>query len=187
MSLLFARSQRDRLEAPKYWPHPQLRELNKIVPASRLALPWVSPSMPWWELQGPWAAPGAGGGKLLIFTRLKAVPPALASLLSFDLEASFAHRLRHNYRRAGEAKPLQFKEDRPTLPALFFPSPTLIAFTDPRRDKPSNLAEVRSSMRRQIGQFLRERLNSGGAQEWRRNAHSGSSCLPSNMLAHAYS
>src|SRR5881296_622995 len=123
------------------------------LPPSGLALPWIAPSLPWWDLQGPWTAPGVNAGKMLIFTRFKAVPPALASLLSFDLEASFAHRLRRNYRRAGEAQPLQFKEDRPTLPALFFPSPTLIAFTDPQRDKPSDLAEVRKSMRRQVGQF----------------------------------
>lgn len=154
----FRRSQRDRLEAPERWPHPQLRALNKIAPASRLALPWIAPSLPWWDLQGPWSEPGASGGKLLIFTRFKAVPPALASLLSFNLEASFANRLRHNYRRAGEAQPLQFKENRPTLPALFFPSPTLIAFTDPRRDKPSSLKEVRNSMRRQVGRFLRDQL-----------------------------
>jgi len=153
------RSQRDRLEAPNVWPHPQLRALNEVVPASRLALPWIAPSLPWWNLQGPWSEPGASGGKMLIFTRLKAVPPALASLLSFNLESSFANRLRRNYRRAGEAQPLQFKEDRPTLPALFFPSPTLIAFTDPRRDKPSSLADVRNSMRKQVGQFLREQLD----------------------------
>jgi hypothetical protein len=155
---IFRHAQRDRLDAPKIWPHPQLRALNRIVPASRLAIPWIAPSLPWWDLQGPWVEPGASGGKLLIFTRFKAVPPALSSLLSFDLEASFANRLRRNYRRAGEAQPLQFKENRPTLPALFFPSPTLIAFTDPRRDKPANLGEVRNSMRRQIGQFLREQL-----------------------------
>ena len=151
-------SQRDHLQAPNVWPHPQLRAVNELVPASRLALPWIAPSLPWWGLQGPWSAPGASGGKMLIFTRLKAVPPALASLLSFNLEASLATRLRRNYRRAGEAQPLQFKEDRPTLPALFFPSPTLIALTDPRGDKPANLAEVRNSMRRQVGQLLREQL-----------------------------
>jgi hypothetical protein len=154
----FREAQRNRLEAPKVWPHPQLRALNNIAPPSRLALPWVSPSLPWWDLEGPWAEPSAAGGKLLIFTRFKAVPPALASLLSFNLEASFAHRLRRDYKRAGEAQPLQLKEDRPTLPALFFPSPTLIAYTDPRRDRPSDLAEVQNSMRRQIGQFLREKL-----------------------------
>jgi hypothetical protein len=153
---MLRRTQRDRLEGPKVWPHPQFRVLNdKIVPSSRLALPWVAPSLPWWDLQGPWSEPGAAGGKLLIFSRFKAVPPALASLLSFDLEASFASRLPRSYKRTGEARPLQFKEDRPTLPALFFPSPTLIAFTDPRRDRPSSLGEVRTSMRRQIGQLLR--------------------------------
>jgi hypothetical protein len=152
---MLRRTQRDRLEAPKIWPHPQFRVLNdKIVPSSRLALPWVAPSLPWWDLQGPWSAPGAAGGKLLIFSRFKAVPPALASLLSFDLEASLASRLPRSYKRTGEARPLQFKEDRPTLPALFFPSPTLIALTDPRRDRPSSLGEVRTSMRRQIGQLL---------------------------------
>ena len=150
------RSQRDRLDAPKVWPHPQLRELSNIVGASRLALPWIAPSLHWWELHGPWSEPGASGGKLLIFSRFKAVPPAVASLLSFDLESSFAHRLRHNYDRAGKAQPLQLKANRPTLPALFFPSPTLIKFTDPRRDKPASLGEVRTSMRRQVGQLLRE-------------------------------
>ncbi len=152
------RTQRDNLDAPKSWPHPQFRALNGIAPPSRLALPWIAPSLPWWDLQGPWAAPGANGGKMLIFTRFKAVPPALASLLSFNLEASFAHRLRRNYQRAGEAQPLQFKENRPTLPALFFPSPTLITFIDPRCDQPASLPDVRNSMRRQVGQLLRDRL-----------------------------
>jgi hypothetical protein len=152
------RSQRDRLDAPKVWPHPQLRVLNNTVSVRRLALPWVAPSLPWWDLHGPWSELGANGGKMLIFTRFKAVPPALASLLSFNLESTFSHRLRGNYRRAGEAQPLQFKDDRPTLPALFFPSPTLIAFTDPRRDRPPNLAAVRASMRRQVGDLLRVQL-----------------------------
>lgn len=155
---MFLRTQRDHLDTPKLWPHPQFRALNDIAPASRLALPWIAPSLPWWGLQGPWAAPGANGGKMLIFTRFKAVPPALASLLSYNLEASFAHRLRRNYQRVGEAQPLQFKENRPTLPALFFPSPTLIRFVDPRLDRPASLADVRTSMRRQVGQLLRDRL-----------------------------
>ncbi len=152
------RSQRGRLSAPKVWPHPQFRVLSDIAAKSRLALPWIAPSLPWWDLHGLWSEPGASEGKLLIFSRFKAVPPALASLLSFDLEASFAHRLRHNYRRAGEAQPLQLKANRPTLPALFFPSPMLIAFTDPRRGNPSSLMEVRTSMRRQVTQLLWEQF-----------------------------
>jgi hypothetical protein len=52
------RSQRDRLEAPKLWPHPQLRVLNELAGPSRLALPWIAPSLPWWELQGPLVGTG---------------------------------------------------------------------------------------------------------------------------------
>ncbi len=64
---------------------------------------------------------------------------------------------------------MQFKENRPTLPALFFPSPTLIAFTDPRLGQPASLSDVRNSMRRQVGQFLKDKLGvaikkSGGSR-----------------------
>lgn len=153
------RSMRDRLEAPKVWPHPQLRVLSDVASPPRLALPWVAPSLPWWELHGVWAESGARKGKLLIFSRFKAVPPALASLLSFGLEASFPQGKGRGYRRAGAAQPLQLKPNRPPLPALFFPSPTLIAFTDPRRDGPSSLTEVKASMRRQVTRLLREQLD----------------------------
>src|SRR5215831_8085165 len=155
---VFRRSQRDRLAAPKDWPHPQLRVLAQIANTSRLALPWVAPSLPWWELDGPWSEQSASDGKLLIFSRFKAVPPALASLMSFGLESSYSYSLRHSYRRAGLSQPLQFKANRPTLPALFFPSPTLIAFTDPRNAGSTNLSEVRKSMSRQVHQLLRDKL-----------------------------
>jgi hypothetical protein len=155
---IFRKTHRDNLQAPKSWPHPQFRALNELAPPSRLALPWVAPSLPWWNLQGPWAAPGASAGKTLIFTRFKAVPPALASLLSFNVEASLTSRKGRGYQRTGEAQPLQFKENRPTLPALFFPAPTLISFTDPRLGQPGSLADVRNSMRRQVGQFLKDKL-----------------------------
>jgi hypothetical protein len=155
---VFRKIQRDNLQAPKSWPHPQFRALNEIAPPARLALPWIAPSLPWWGLQGPWAAAGANTGKTLIFTRFKAVPPALASLLSFNVEASLPSRKGRDYQKSGEAQPLQFKEKRPTLPALFFPSPTLIAFTDPRLDSPTSLGDVRNSMKRQVSQFLKDRL-----------------------------
>ena len=77
---LLRQSQRDRLESPLTLPHPQLRVLSKIADSSRLALPWVAPSMPWWKPHGPWAKPEASAGKLLVFSRFKAVPTAIASL-----------------------------------------------------------------------------------------------------------
>jgi hypothetical protein len=155
---IFRKTQRNQLEAPKLWPHPQFRALNEMAPASRLVLPWVAPSLPWWSLEGPWAAPGANAGKMLIFTRFKAVPPALASLMSFNVESALAGRLRRDYKRAGEAQPLQFKENRPTLPALFFPAPTLIAFTDPRLDRATDLGDIRISMQKQVRGLLKDKL-----------------------------
>ncbi len=152
------RSQRDRLDAPKVWPHPQLRVLNETVSAARLSLPWIAPSLPWWDLEGPWAAPGAGGGKVLLFSRFKAVPQALASLLSYNLEASLGGALKRSYERVGLAQPLQLKSDRPTLLGLFFPSPTIIAYTDPRHGNPKTITEVRKSMRHQVAAMLRDEL-----------------------------
>jgi hypothetical protein len=127
----------------------------------------MAPSLPWWELSGIWSEPagetksannydGAPGGKMLIFSRFRAVPPALASLLSFGLEAEWAHRLGHSYKRAGEAQPLQFKADRLPLLALFFPSPTLILHTDPRLQGSQNLREVRLSMNVQVRELMRK-------------------------------
>jgi hypothetical protein len=151
-------TQRNRLNAPKLWPHPQFRSLQKIVNSSRLMVPWVAPSFPWWELAGPWRNAEAQEGKLLIFSRFKAIPPALASFLSFDLETQFRSQFKHSYVKAGKAQPLQLKADRPTLLALFFPSPTFIALTDPLKDRPSNLSDARRSMRVQVGELIRNHL-----------------------------
>ncbi len=152
------KSQRDRLNAPAVLPHGQLRTLSKLAPSPRLALPWIAPSIPWWELGGLWADRESAGGKLLIFSRFKAAPTALASLLSFNLEANFASRLKRDYRLAGKSQPLQFKDDRPTLPALFFPSPTIIKFTDPRLGSAASLVEVKASLRKQVRSLLSEKL-----------------------------
>lgn len=154
----FQEKQRNLLNAPKLWPHPQFRSLQKIVNSSRLMVPWVAPSFPWWELVGPWRNAEAQEGKLLIFSRFKAVPPALASFLSFDLETQFRNQFKHSYAKAGKAQPLQLKADRPTLLALFFPSPTFIALTDPLKDGPSNLSDARRSMRVQVAELIRDHL-----------------------------
>jgi hypothetical protein len=153
---VFRKEQRERLISPSIWPHPQFRALRELVPSQKLSLPWVTPSLPWWTLQGPWIKENANEGKLLIFSRFKAVPPAIAGLLSFDLEASFRSELGRNYERARVCSALQLKDNRPTLPALFFPSPTLIRYTDPLRDSTRSLSDVRKSMRSQVVQLARD-------------------------------
>jgi hypothetical protein len=175
---------RNHLRPLESWPHPQMRAAQQLMPSKQLALPWIAPSLPWWPLQQPWnetiGAEGAignindGGGKMLVFSRFKAVPPAIASLLSYGLETEWAHRLRQDYEKdedarpsgskknpktlydkAGDAQPLQFTANRTPLVALFFPSPTLIAHTEPLRAGFSSLKQVGESMRQQIRDLLK--------------------------------
>lgn len=77
-------NERDRFVGPQNWPHPRLRALGESFPPSRLSVPWIAPSLPWWELSEQWLQHPPD--KVLLFSRFVAVPRAVASLLSFDLE-----------------------------------------------------------------------------------------------------
>jgi hypothetical protein len=72
-------------------PHPRMRALLSEVAGPMLGLPWLPPSLPWWPLGVPFkdavdAAPVGGLSKILLFSRFRAVPRAVASLISFDSE-----------------------------------------------------------------------------------------------------
>lgn len=160
-----SRADQENLRAPESWPHPQLRATAKLRPPDRLTRPWISPSLPWWKLDGPWCNrddaqqvaddPFTSDGKLLVFSRFKAVPPAVASLLSFGVESHLAGRLGHKkYAKAGELSPLQLKASSRGLLALFFPSPSLIRHTNPRCAEGKTLPEVRKSMIAQVRTLL---------------------------------
>ena len=153
------RKDRNRLKAPKAWPHPQLRAASAVMPPEHLSRPWLAPSLPWWKLEGLWEEkpndPATNSirpadGKLLVFSRFKAVPPALASLLSFGMEGHLSNRLGNSYERAGDTHPLQLKADSRGLLPLFFPSPTLVRHTDPRSASENNLRDIRKTMRGQV-------------------------------------
>lgn len=68
--------------------HPRLRGLASALPASLLALPWMPPSLPWWPLGGCFDEVARAGdcSKALVFSRYRAVPRALATLLSYEGE-----------------------------------------------------------------------------------------------------
>lgn len=156
---------RNRLKAPEDWPHPQLRAASAVMPPERLSRPWLAPSLPWWNLGGLWedkhdaGAPNGtrpADGKLLVFSRFKAVPPAITSLLSFGMESHLGSRLGKSYERAGDTHPLQLKADSRGLLALFFPAPTLIRNTDPRSVPGSSLREVRKVIAAQVRAIFRK-------------------------------
>jgi hypothetical protein len=72
-------------------PHPRMRALFSEVAGPMLGLPWLPPSLPWWPLGAPFrdavdAAPAGGLSKILLFSRFRAVPRAVASLISFESE-----------------------------------------------------------------------------------------------------
>lgn len=72
-------------------PHPRMRALFSEVAGPMVGLPWLPPSLPWWPLGGSFkdavdSAPAGGLSKTLLFSRFRAVPRAVASLISFDSE-----------------------------------------------------------------------------------------------------
>lgn len=72
-------------------PHPKLRRLLEDAPPELLVLPWLPPTLPWWPIAGPFAvaenktAPEPLS-KALVFSRYRAVPRAVASVLSYEAE-----------------------------------------------------------------------------------------------------
>jgi hypothetical protein len=72
-------------------PHPRMRALLSDTGGPMLGLPWLPPSLPWWSLGSPFkdaaaAAPVGGLSKILLFSRFRAVPRAVASLISLESE-----------------------------------------------------------------------------------------------------
>ncbi|WP_437692691.1 helicase-related protein [Sorangium sp. So ce176] len=136
------------------WAHPRLRGLLQRLPADLLKLPWLPPSRPWWPLAAPFADfPSAT--KALVFSRFRAIPRALATLLSYEAErrafGGAPGRRRYGYFRTRSVRagrrPRGTRRLRP-LPAeaftfgtssghnrrlllMFLPLPALAAIGDP--------------------------------------------------------
>lgn len=112
-------------------PHPRMRGLLSKLSEPLLGLPWLPPSIPWWPLGSPFkeavhAASQAGGlSKTLIFSRFRAVPRAIASLVSFEAERrvyAAAQYKRYDYRARRPGGRDVGPEPEPGLEALPAPS-----------------------------------------------------------------
>ncbi len=112
--------------------HPKLRHLRRIHPPAASTLPWVAPSLPWWEIGKAWIKreqEEASGPpeKLLLFSRFRAAPQSIAALTSLAVEAAI-----HGHgapRKKG--RPLKASAKSMGTFALFHPSPWLIRNADP--------------------------------------------------------
>jgi hypothetical protein len=181
-------------------PHPRLRALLQDVPARLLSLPWLPPTRPWWPLGGLFQSvrdelPASRLGKALIFSRFRAVPRALAGVLSYEAEryvfgvrnggaGAFDYAARRRSRREGGMAPVaglraqpQASFDFPGLARLetalrlvpmFFPMPTLARLGDPLEI--SGAAAGRLTLER-ARRAVRERLTEqlGGPAAGRRS------------------
>lgn len=136
--------------------HPRLRALKSIMPTERLALPWIAPSAPWWPLKGPWNNRSGDAGKVLIFSRFRAVPQAIASLMSYDLEANLLSSDSINYDDLTKRRSLQPKAGNEALLGHFYPSVFLIRHTDPIANGAGSLTIARESVERQLRKALRD-------------------------------
>ena len=130
---------------PEHWPHPQLRAMQQAYPAEALSLPWVLPSRPWWPEGGPWATHKPR--KALLFSRFVAVPRAVSTLLSYDVERLLLHGAPTSSETKGDpytnvtttGRPFHFSVDNV---AQFHPSPLLVGLVSPGPgDDPTALRE----------------------------------------------
>ncbi|MFZ6813792.1 hypothetical protein ACO0K3_04945 [Undibacterium sp. Rencai35W] len=142
-------ARRDQLNPPPEWPDAKLRALAKVAPPKRLALPWVAPSLPWWPLARDWHS-DAVDPKLLMFSRFRATPPSVASLLSFGVEAYCLPKKRGGYEKAYRRRHFKLSADPGPVMAAFHPSPWLILNTNPLIAAGGSVSAVRQAMRRQI-------------------------------------
>jgi hypothetical protein len=143
---------RDKLGRPKEWPHPRMRAMQSLMPSERLALPWVAPSLPWWGLKGGWADRDNATGKMLVFSRFRAVPPAISAILSYDMEAKLLGRRAVDYSQVTKRRALQASGKRFGLFGLFYPSPWLVTNTEPLEAVKHEVTPslIRKRLRRQI-------------------------------------
>ncbi len=148
--------------APERWPHPRLAALTKHLDPQRLQLPWIAPSLPWWDLDDRWGGASARQGKTLLFSRFRAVPQAVAGLLSFQTETELFRGRNISWNDVTAQRLLQPRAESSDLLALFHPSRFLIEASDPleeaRRSGTSTILSVLTRIREQ----LRDALGAAG-------------------------
>lgn len=146
---------RNRFQRPKAWPHPRLRAvIDEFLELDQLALPWIPPSLPWWRLGGKWR--NSNLSKSLVFSRFRAVPQSIASLVSYELETRlFEGQTSLSYTEITRRRLLNPTPKRHALLGLFCPSPWLIGTTDPLKDGRAGVRTTRKKLQQQIRRSLR--------------------------------
>lgn len=152
-----AKSGRNRFETMKKWPHPRLRAVMEVVPPRSLSVPWIAPSLPWWKLSGPWRQEQTAlRSKVLVFSRFRAVPQAVAAALSYEMECRTLRGKGIKWEDVTKRRMLTATGERYPILALFHPSPFLSSKTDPLATEKDNFAVILESVRKQLIGGLKE-------------------------------
>jgi len=134
--------------------NPKLRDLtDKTVGRGAWETMWLAPSLPYYQLGGPWAEPSLENfTKRLVFSAWAAAPTSIASLVSYDAERRMITQPSADQTDEEASKPrirnstegrrkigalLQYRRNTDGQPAsmstfaLVYPSPTLARLGDP--------------------------------------------------------
>ena len=141
---------RDAFESMKRIPHPKVRALLKMLGYDAQVLPWQHASLVWWPDKKQWARTTHYPGKVLIFSRFRAVPQALASLVSYAVESHLLYGKRIKYINLTKRRLLQPRRGRNALLGYFHPSPWLVENTDPLECKDRIPSRIRTKLRSQL-------------------------------------
>ena len=146
----FTEDMRDRFQLPADWPHPRMRALDALITAEQLKTPWLPPTAPWWKLGGRWAKEETTPRKTLVFSRFQAVPPTIAAMLSYRVEASVSTGDGVAYDKVTQQRWFTAGPTRQATLALFHPSPFLVANTNPLAEPIANVGDAKRLIRRQL-------------------------------------
>jgi len=129
--------------------HPQLRSLVDMAGGpAEMSLPWQSPTVSWWRLEGPWSERKGQPGKTLLFSKWRGAPTAISALLSIDLLGT----------AAGTKSPTPLLRPGGTeggaLIALFMPWPNLARAIEPVKHGKRTLVSVKADAKRQLEAYL---------------------------------
>jgi hypothetical protein len=139
--------------------HPQYRAFSgAVIDETALQLPWLKPSLPWWKLEGAWEATAQSAGKILLFSKFRAVPTALSALLSMPVD-EIALDSKSKQRTKGKAQSYL----RPSvglnhaLLAMFTPWPSLSSAIEPKKRADAGIASIQSDATRQLRKWLEQK------------------------------
>ena len=152
----FTEEMRDRFRLPADWPHPRMRALDAMVTAEQLKTPWLPPTAPWWTLGGRWAKDETTPKKALVFSRFQAVPQAIASMMSYRVEASVFARDGVAYDKVTQQRWFTAGPKRQATLGLFHPSPFLVEHANPLAEPIESIGAAKRLIREQLSVALNE-------------------------------